>query len=214
MHRQTTAPCRWGAMSLTLKDLSAAGATLAGRLVRRPTDTVVIRPARAHMLRLMELHATAGQLAKTAPYILANPQVASALENDLIHAMIMCLTDDNRIERSGSSQRHSVIMARLEEFLSAHKFALLYVADVCAAIGVSERTLRACCQEQIGMGLIRYLWLRRMYLARRALIAATPSTSTVTRIAADYGFWELGRFSVEYRARFGESPLTTLRRPY
>jgi hypothetical protein len=36
--------------------------------------------------------------------------------------------------------------------------------------------------------------------------------STVTGIATDYGFWELGRSSVAYRALFGESPLETLRR--
>jgi hypothetical protein len=37
--------------------------------------------------------------------------------------------------------------------------------------------------------------------------------TTVTRIATDHGFWELGRFSVAYRTLFGETPLTTLRRP-
>lgn len=63
------------------------------------------------------------------------------------------------------------------------------------------------------MGLISYLRLRRMHLVRRALLRAAPGSSTVTRIAADYGFWELGRFSIEYRARFGESPSATLRRP-
>ena len=40
-----------------------------------------------------------------------------------------------------------------------------------------------------------------------------PSEATVTRIVTDHGFWELGRFSVAYRALFGESPLETLRRP-
>ena len=58
----------------------------------------------------------------------------------------------------------------------------------------------------------RYLWLRRMHLARRALRRADAEGTTVTEIASDYGFWEFGRFSVAYRSLFGESPSTTLRR--
>ncbi|SCB56117.1 Helix-turn-helix domain-containing protein, partial [Bradyrhizobium shewense] len=60
---------------------------------------------------------------------------------------------------------------------------------------------------------IRFLTLRRMHLVHRALLSAVPSTSTVTRIAADHGFCELGRFAVAYRAAFGESPSETLKRP-
>jgi AraC-like DNA-binding protein len=56
--------------------------------------------------------------------------------------------------------------------------------------------------------------MRRMHLARRALRAADPAVATVTtQIATDYGFWELGRFSVGYRSLFGESPSASLRRP-
>jgi AraC-like DNA-binding protein len=55
--------------------------------------------------------------------------------------------------------------------------------------------------------------LRRMHLVHRALLRADPSKSTVTRIITDHGFWELGRFSVSYRALFGESPSETLQRP-
>jgi transcriptional regulator GlxA family with amidase domain len=52
-----------------------------------------------------------------------------------------------------------------------------------------------------------------MNLVRRALLRAGSSTTTVTRIATDHGFWELGCFSVNYHAMFGETPSETLRRP-
>ena len=61
------------------------------------------------------------------------------------------------------------------------------------------------------MGPIRYLWLRRMHLARQELLRADPATTTVTSIATAQGFWELGKFSVAYRLLFGESPAVTLR---
>jgi len=87
------------------------------------------------------------------------------------------------------------------------------LTEICAAIGVAEGTLRVACEEHLGMGPIRYLSLRRMHLVRRALLRADPSMATVTRLATDHGFWELGRFSVAYRTLFGEPPSESLRRP-
>jgi AraC-like DNA-binding protein len=63
------------------------------------------------------------------------------------------------------------------------------------------------------MSPMRYLWLRRMHFARRALRMADPAATTATDIATSYGFWELGRFSVAYRSLFGESPSAAIRRP-
>jgi AraC-like DNA-binding protein len=111
-----------------------------------------------------------------------------------------------------TGHRHGMIIAKLEEYLEANPNTPLYLAEICAAIDAAERTLRAACEEHLGMGPIRFLTLRRMHLVRRALSDADSST-TVTRIVTDHGFWELGRFSVAYRALFGETPSETLRRP-
>ena len=127
--------------------------------------------------------------------------------------MIRCLTEGESSRMTTGGLRHDTIIVRFEEFLEANPDQPLYLTEICAAIGVAERTLRFACEEHLGMGPIRYLHLRRMHLVRRALQQADPSTTTVTRLATDHGFWELGRFAVAYRALFGESPSESLRRP-
>ena len=210
---RSTGPHRWSAMSLTPEDLAVAGKAIAGRELIASGDTHVVKPPEAQMSRLMTLHECVAQLAKTAPDILALPSIAKALEQQLVHAMVWCLAGDMPAgTRPHAGQRLKVI-AKFEDFLAARQYEPAYLAEICRAIGVSERTLRTCCHEYFGMGPMHYLWLRRMHLARRALLGADPQTTTVTTVATDYGFWELGRFSVDYRMLFGELPSASLRRP-
>ncbi len=135
------------------------------------------------------------------------------MEQELVRTMVVCYAGPTPAASGPRGANHFKVIARFEDFLAAKRYEPVYLAEICAAIGVSERTLRLCCQHQLGMGPIHYLWLRRMHLARRALLHADPTARTVTEIATEHGFWELGRFSVEYRALFGESPSVTLKRP-
>jgi len=212
-HHRTWQPCRWASMSLPPDDLTAASYAIVGRELTAPSVTYLARPDPAHMARLVCLHGAARQLVDAAPDTFAHPEVVRSLEDALVHAMVTCLADDTQAETGSRWRHHSAIIERFEELLAANCDRPIYLAEICAATGASERTLRVCCEEHLGMGPIRYLWLRRMHLARRALMHADPATATVTAIATDYGFWELGRFSVEYRELFGESPSASLRRP-
>jgi transcriptional regulator GlxA family with amidase domain len=88
----------------------------------------------------------------------------------------------------------------------------LHISALCAALSVSERTLRKAFHRIHGLPPCRHLRMLRLSQARRALLATDSDLSTVTEIATCFGFVELGRFSVEYRRVFGESPSQTLQR--
>ena len=212
-HLQTEGASRLAMMSLATDDLAAETLALTGRAMAPPRLTYLARPAPALLGRLRALHGLACTLAKADPDALSRPATAKALEHDLIHALVACLADPDagKAKRDGGS--HGRVMARLEDFLATKALEPVYLAEICSVVGASERTLRTCCHEHLGMGPIRYLWLRRMNLAHRALVNADPALSNVTEIVTEHGFWELGRFAVEYRALFGESPSTSLRRP-
>ena len=108
-------------------------------------------------------------------------------------------------------QRHAMIMARFEKVLDAQSDRQLSMAELCAGTGVPERTLRLCCHEFLGLSPTAYVRLRRLNLVRAALLRSDPAIATVSGVARQHGFSELGRFAVAYRAAFGESPSTTLR---
>ncbi len=211
-YHRSSGPCDLSAMSLRPEDLAEFGRVFAGRDLQVPSGMQILRPSAKLLSHLRQLHEAAVFMATNTPDILTSPEVARALEHELIHVMVRCLTEGETIELGAGRRRHHAIMARFKDYLAANGDKPLYLSDLCAATGVSERTLRSCCQEHLGMGPIRYLWLRRMHLAQRALVSAAPETTTVTRIATDHGFWELGRFANEYRSLFGELPSLALQR--
>ena len=78
-------------------------------------------------------------------------------------------------------------------------------------VGVSERGLRNAFNAVRGMSPKRCLIHAKLNEVRRALCDPRPSRATVTDIATEYGFFELGRFAGRYKAAFGETPSETLR---
>ena len=212
-YNRVPAPHNWGAMSVEQGKFDASCKALIGREFTASAITQRIRPDAPVLMRLSDLHKAAGLIAESTPEILQVPEVARALEHALSDAMIACVANGLGAEtRKAECHRESVVR-RLEEFLEANLDRTIYLQELCKAVGATSSTLRNYCYEQLGMSPKRYLWLRRMHLARRALRAADPVAATVTGIATNYGFWELGRFSVVYRSLFGEPPSTSLRRP-
>jgi AraC-like DNA-binding protein len=211
--QRSSGSASFAAMSLPVEDMVSFGEAVAGLDLTPPRSAILVTPPTAAMAKLQRLHAAAGQLAEDAPEILAHPETARGLEQALIEALIGCLGERVAREDRSAQRHHSQIMRRFRSAVEEDPDQPMYIPELCAAIAVSDRTLRVCCQEQLGMSPKRYLLLRRMHLARRALRDGFPGATTVTEIATQYGFWQFGRFAGEYKSLFGEAPSATLHRP-
>jgi AraC family transcriptional regulator, ethanolamine operon transcriptional activator len=108
-------------------------------------------------------------------------------------------------------RRYQQIVDRFEEVARANLEGLPHITDLCQAAAVTQRTLSRAFRVIRGTTPSGYLRVLRLGQVRQALLSADGGTETVTQIAMRFGFRELGRFAVDYRATFGESPSETLR---
>jgi AraC-like DNA-binding protein len=200
-------------MSLPTEQMVLIAEAFAGRDMIPPSDGLILAPALPALARLWRLHAAAGRLAMEAPQIIEDPQAAHGLEQSLIEAMLDCLDTAHQFEDKSAYRYHHTIMRRFHAVLEEHSDRALYLPELCNILGVTERTLRRYCQEQLGIGPKRFLVLRRLHLARRALRRVDAVGTTVASVAAGFGFWDFGRFAGVYESLFGEPPSLTLRHP-
>lgn len=211
MHQSTPGSFVWNVIALDPVQLEHYGRALSGKPFTLPSEGKILRPSVRDMARLRRLQAQVCRLAETKPRLLAHTEVARAIEQGLIQALVACLTAAST-RADGPIKRYAMIMIRLEEVLAEHLSEPLHMTRLCDLIGVTERTLRSCCSQFLGMSPIRYLLLRRLSRARVALRDADPNGANVLELVRGFGFAELGRFEAAYRAAFSETPLTTLQR--
>jgi AraC-like DNA-binding protein len=120
-------------------------------------------------------------------------------------------TSATRAPARAPNQRYRRIVERIEELTLTRLGEPIHISDLCADTGIGERVLRNAFRAIHQSPPYRRLREFRMSEARKALLSP-DANATVTEIAMRYGFYELGRFAVEYRMAFGECPSVTLRR--
>jgi AraC-like DNA-binding protein len=207
IHRRTSKASSWSFISLTRKDLAAH----AGIDLISPKVAKILRPPPGAVAHLSRLHAEACRLAETKSELVTRQEVVRTIEHGVLDSLVNCLTAADACGHAAAGRRHISIMARFEATLATNDNRKLSARELCAAVGVSERTLEGYCLEVLGMSPGSYARLRRLNLVRAALRRADPTITRVSELARRYGFSELRRFAVTYRTVFGETPSTTLR---
>ena len=208
LHARTVGPSHWGAVQAPEQQLADYGRVLSGtRFVVPPAARW--QPPRAAARQLRDLHRAAIRMAEARMGALTDIQAAHGLEQQLLHALIECLSE-GAAEETATGRHHRDILARFEEMFAAEP--CLPMTDICAALGVSERMLRDCCKKHLGVGPSGYRRLRAMQQVYRALRNGAPDALSVSEVARRHGFHDLGRLAATYRVLYGELPSGTLRR--
>ena len=114
-------------------------------------------------------------------------------------------------ERDGPLPSALRIVRHVEEYLDARTMQAVHVSEICGQFHLSRRTLHRAFHEALGVGPISFLRDRRLCAVHTAL--RTPEDPrTISDIAMQYGFQNLGRFAGYYRQLFGEYPSETRQR--
>jgi AraC-like DNA-binding protein len=100
---------------------------------------------------------------------------------------------------------------RAEAFIQEHWQDSILLADLCRAADAPERSLRHGFGELYGVSPMAYLRSVRMHAARDQL-HRTECERLISEVALRCGFTHFGRFSVDYRRAFGETPSQTRNR--
>ena len=100
---------------------------------------------------------------------------------------------------------------RARECLAARSSEPVRIAELANELGTSMRALQIVFRRHLGLSPRQFLFQCRLHTARDRLLGA-PAGATVTSIAMECGFSNLGAFAARYHMTFGELPSETLRR--
>jgi len=149
---------------------------------------------------------------KNGSFRAMGPEAEKSLADEIVRAFTSGLSGAATSDpiRHESGPKIPKLIQRAESWLASHQHRVPRIEELSEALLVSPRQLYRAFHAEVGMSPARYLRMYRLTRARLELLDADPGATTVKNVAYSLGFWELGRFAVEYKKLFGESPSQTL----
>lgn len=170
----------------------------------------------------------------TTEFIEAFHEKANSFIDDAKIESVKSNTEENNIERFRSDEiivyilryieggRHDFINSQdkkrdtaLKEavgFINNETHLMPSIPDLCEHTGVSERTLGYAFMAKYKVSPKEYIIATKLLQVKKELLLGKTDEIKISDIAVDYGFWHMGKFSADYKKKFGELPSATLRR--
>jgi AraC-like DNA-binding protein len=144
---------------------------------------------------------------------LATPLSAAELQESILNALLISQPSNySEALRKRVAPLAPRDVVRVVDYLNENVARPVRLADLARESGVAGRTLLKHFRDFQGVSPMRYL--RELRLDRVRYELRSGRVARVGESAQRWGFTHAGRFSIEYKRRFGESPSATLaRRP-
>ena len=187
MHQRTTGSCKWGVISVDPEFFA--------RLAKLSVDQKSSRrgsvefcglrgPKRERFQSATPTHQRLSRIAETKPQAIRHREVARAIENDIIDALVNCLIWPRWFKMTqpyGGAMLHMMESSRAR--WRRMSISRLTIPELCKTICVAERSLRMCCFN-VRHSPSHFIRLRRLNLVHMALQHADPTTTKISEIAA------------------------------
>ena len=128
-------------------------------------------------------------------------------------ASVLLVSHRHNHSEAAPARRGTILprhVRRAQDYLEAHAHEPVCADKLAQVVGVSVRSLYTGFKDFLGVSPMHYLRDLRMERARTELMSG--EASNVAGVALRWGFAHMGRFSNDYKQRYGESPSQTLRR--
>jgi AraC-like DNA-binding protein len=139
-----------------------------------------------------------------------NTLVISQIEQLVAAALITAQANTYSTFKSKSNIILPKHVRYVKDYIDEHANEAIVMADLAQYASVSLRGLYFGFNQYCGISPMQYL--KKVRLEKIHDILCSKQCESVTEVALSWGFMHLGRFSMEYKQRYGESPSETLRR--
>ncbi len=139
-----------------------------------------------------------------------NPVQIIQWQTGVADVIVKILARDAATHYSPLTQLQDRALRQAEALIRQYPGEPLSVGDLCAAVNVSERTLRTAFVKYFGIAPAAYMIANRLNGVRHDLKAG--QFRSIHDVASRWGFWHMGQFAADFRRHFGALPSQTLER--
>jgi AraC-like DNA-binding protein len=194
-------------------ETSALHSKLTALIGAPPSREIEFLPSEANDDRAAALRRlvvfVAGEIDSTSG--LLPPQVLEELEEAVLLTFLLAHRNNFSDLLEGPARESAPRQVKLaEEFIEANWNAPLTVETIANAVGTSARSVFQSFRQARGYSPMQFAKSVRLKRARLRLQNPSADT-TVTGVALECGFHNMGHFAVDYKQQFGELPSETLR---